>query len=149
MESELYRATDSVILNYSDDVLNKKCINYLNYDRNCFNDVTCTVDDSLVKLTLNHTTRNHEGRLVMPLMWNNRTCKFLGSNFALSKQILKSILKKHSNNISKLGKIDDVFKDQMASGVIEEIEDLSGFISNNPEASFLDHMPVFKLNHES
>ena len=46
--------------------------------------------------------------------------------------------------------IDDVFKDQLASGVIEEIEDLSGFfMSSNPGASFLSHMPVFKLNHES
>ena len=68
VESELYTATDSVILDSSDDVLNEKCINYLNYGRNYFNDVTCTVDDSLVKSTLDNTTRNHEDRLVMPLM---------------------------------------------------------------------------------
>ncbi len=45
--------------------------------------------------------------------------------------------------------IDHSFKDQLELGVIERIPNFEDFLKENPNCSFLGHMPVFKLGSET
>jgi hypothetical protein len=89
MESELLKATDSIILDSPVDLLHEKCIDYLNCEnldpKNCINEL----NENLVSNVLDNTTRDSEGRLIMPLMWDTEVNKLLGENFNLSKTDFK------------------------------------------------------------
>ena len=60
-----------------------------------------------------------------------------------------SNLRKYSKDFDRLKLIDAVFREQEANGIIEKIENLDGFLGEHPEASFLSHMPIFKLDRET
>ena len=84
----------------------------------------------------------------MPLLWNNKVCDLLGTNYNLSKQILRGNLK----NLQKKGYLtmyDAVIKDQENAGVIERIEHLPKFLEEHPVHNFLPHMGIFRLERES
>ena len=60
------------------------------------------------------------------------------------------------NNLKKLRKcpeklkmVDSVFQDQLEQGIIERIPDLKDFLNNNPDHSFLGHMPIFKYQNDT
>lgn len=102
-----------------------------------------------MNFVLDNTTQQHDGRLVMPLLWNGRVSNLLGNNYNLSKAILRTNLKKLSKNKDHLQMYDDVFKEQLQLGIIEQIPDLPAFLEEHPSSSFLPHMGVFKLGRES
>ena len=133
----------------TEEILNANLYNTLKYDEEIFPETTIETNDKLIKFTLENTKRNEQGRLIMPLMWNGKIAHLLGDNLYLSKQILKSNLKKLQNDKIKLKMIDDVFKDQEAQGIIRKIENLPQFITEYPKHSFLPHMPVFKMNRDT
>ena len=146
--SELQKATDQAL---QSDVrsLNDKLDNLLNYEKNSYNETSDELNDSLVDLTLKTLKRDVDGRLIMRIMWNEKTSHLLGCNFNLSKKILKSSLNKLRKNPEHLRMVDKVFKKQEESKVIERLSDLKSFMKENDSCSFMAHMPVFKMNHQS
>ncbi|XP_068242385.1 uncharacterized protein [Palaemon carinicauda] len=120
-----------------------------------FDDVNIPEDnvennDKIVDYILSNTTRNADGRLVMPLIGNNKVKHLLGNNRHLATQILKSNLKKFTiKNPDFLNMMDQYFKEQQELGVIERIENLEQFLLENPCHSFMDHLGVFELERET
>ncbi|XP_068203563.1 uncharacterized protein [Palaemon carinicauda] len=140
-QSELIKATE--------EMLEKQCIEYLDYEKSQLSEDDTETNKKLVKYVLDSTERDEEGRLVMPLMWNNKISHLLGKNFNLSRMILKSNLTRMKNKPEHLKMVNDVFKEQQNLGIIEKIEDINSFINEHPEASFLPHMPVFKMARDT
>ena len=85
----------------------------------------------------------------MPLFWNGSVSHLLGNNRKLAEAILKSNLKKLRKDDTLLKLMDDVFREQVSSGIIEKIDDFEQFKLDNPNHSFLAHMGVYKLNRET
>ena len=107
------------------------------------------LDLKLIDDCLQNTTRKDDGRLVMPLMWRSEVSHLLGQNYNLSKSILFSNLKRIQNKRELLDLYDKSIKQSEDLGIIEKIDDLQSYITDNPACSFLPHMPIFKLNRES
>ena len=121
---------------------------------NVANDVDFHKDESqtnikLVDYILQNSSRDTEGRLVMPLSWNERNSHLLSRNFNLSKQILNSSYKKLNKDQTKLDMYDAVFGEQLQLGIIEKIHNVEEFILLHPECSFLAHMAVYRMTNES
>lgn len=122
------------------------------------NDVTCVdnkiypetynINNQLVNFALERSKVLDDGRLEMPLLWNDQLSHLLGQNFGLSKAILKSLLHKFKNT-EKLLQIDSVFKEQEASGIIEKINNIESFYKVYPDYSFLPFMAVFKPDRDT
>ena len=114
--------------------------------------VNDTVNESEAKLNeyvLSNTKRAEDGRLIMPLLWREEVAHLLASNLHLSKQVVKSNLKRLTKNPERLKMYDDVIQEQVKLGIIERIANVPQFLEENPTASFLPHMGVFKLNNET
>lgn len=103
----------------------------------------------LIDFVLNNTERDSDGRLIMPITWNNKNSHLLGKNFNLSRNILFSTLKKLKHDPVKLKLYNDVFKEQSALGIIEKIENIQSFMEVHDECSYLPHMGVYRMNHDS
>ena len=116
----------------------------MNYESFDINDNQSTVDSEVVDYILNNTTREVNGRLLMPLPWRQEALHLLGTNYWLAKKILNSNLKKVQNNSDKLKIIDNVFQEQIESGIIEKIPNVQEYVKCNPDSNFLAHMAVFR-----
>ena len=131
------------------DSLNTKCSKCLDEECNIDENETSEIDDKLIHYMIDSITRKEDGRLQVPLLWNGRFSHLLGKNFNLAKCILKSNLKKYSKDKGKLKMIDDNFKELKNLGVIERVENFDQYAERFPNFSFLAHMPVFRMNHDS
>lgn len=147
--SDRGQVNNEVLLEATAEMLNKQCEDLLQYDQVMHPEDSTEVNNRLVQFALSNTTRNSEGRLLMPLLWRSEVSHLLGSNFHLAKKILESNLKKVSKNEENLMMIDKVFKDQEQQGIITKIEDVKSYMAEHPEHSFLAHMPVFRKDHAS
>ena len=49
----------------------------------------------------------------------------------------------------KLKMYDDVFREQVKMGIIEKIPNIDEFVKLHPECSFMSHMGVYRMDHES
>ena len=85
----------------------------------------------------------------MPLLWNGRFSHLLGKNQNLSKAVLRSNFKKYSKQDNILLTIDQAFKEQEHMGIIERVDNLEQFLEENPQYSFLPHMPIIKMDRET
>lgn len=141
VQSELDKATH--------EILNEECLKLLNCDQNLKDEIESVTNRRMVEYVLGNTVQKPDGRLIMPLMWNNKIVHLLGKNFNLSKQILKSNLKRWNRVEGRMDMVNSVFKEQEQLGIIERIEDLKGFMEQHPECCFLPHMGIFKLERES
>ena len=141
VESELYKAVNAVSSENS-DYLFENCNHNLNLHK--FDHETCIENENLSKFALENISRNSDGRLIVPLLWNEKVSPHLAKNFNLSKQILKSSVTKLSRDPEKLNMVDEVFQEQLRSGVIEKISNPSSFVQD-PEVKFIAHMPIFKM----
>ncbi|XP_068224198.1 uncharacterized protein, partial [Palaemon carinicauda] len=134
----------------SKEVLDNLCLKTLNFDDVNIPEDYVENNDKIVDYVLSNTTRNADGRLVMPLIWNNKVKHLLGKNRHLATQILKSNLKKFTiKNPDYLNMMDQYFKEQQELGIIERIENLEQFLLENPCHSFMGHLGVFKLERET
>ena len=106
-------------------------------------------DQHIINKVLNNTSRMNDGRIVMPLMWNENYKGLLGRNFNLAKQILLASLRKLKKNKDQFKMIHEVIDNQRKMGVIEPIENLDSFIADFPESCFLAHMPVFRHDKDT
>lgn len=99
--------------------------------------------DALVsQYVLNNTVQDMNGRLVMPLLWRSEVAHLQGSNYNLSKKVLKSNLKRLQGHPERLKMYDEVIREQAEIGIIDRIENLSQFLEEIPSVSFLPHMGV-------
>ena len=136
-QNELERATAD-ILNYS----NEKDLIEL--------DETATESNKkLMDWALDTAERDENGRIVMSILWNSHNKHLLGRNFNLSKAILLSNLKKFENDKENLKLMDDSFKKQLASGIIETVPDIDAYCKEHPSHSFIPHMGILKPESES
>ena len=140
-KAELNKATE--------EMLEEHCLDFLDCDRVTITEDETETNKKLVKYVLDNTERDDDGRLIMPLMWNHKISHLLGKNFNLSRMILKSNLSKLKNKSEQVQMIDDVFREQQQLGIIERIDDIYSFMNDHPEASFLPHMPVFRLDRDT
>lgn len=138
IKSELDKATLEV-LKYS-------CDHYTNLDTEKYDLDSFDLNKELVNYALDNTTRNHEGRLVMPLLWNAKVSHLLGKNERLSKLILQSNFRKLKNNNVQFNLMDETIKNQENEGIIERIDNLDQFLRYHPSHSFLPHMGIFKMD---
>ena len=67
----------------------------------------------------------------------------------LAKSILKSNLKKFSKNKEYLQLMDDNVKEQIKLGFMQKVDNLEQFLQEHPQHSFLPHMGVLRLDHQS
>ncbi|XP_068246865.1 uncharacterized protein [Palaemon carinicauda] len=131
------------------DVLDCVCDQALQRETSMYSE-TVEIHTQLVNYVLEKTTRNSEGRLVMPLLWNPRVSHLLGHNFNISEKILSSLQRKLQGNLDyKLKQINMIFKEQADAGIIDRIENLDQFKKEHPESSFMPFMGIFKPDRET
>ena len=146
-EVNLDQNSFDVIANLNPQFLDEKCEKILMCENEDFlsnTEVNPTVDEILLSVS-----RDVNGRIVVPILWNDKNKHLLAKNFNLSKQILSSHLKKFRKDKTKLEMIDDVFQGQVQKGIIGKIENLNEFLDKNPESSFMPHMPVFRMDKDT
>ena len=141
IESKLQDATNQI--------LEVECQKFINYDMSVYNDESREVDNQLVKYTLENLSRETDGRIQVPLLWNGKVSHLLSKNETLAKLILKANLKKLGKNKEHLFLMDQTIKDQVSSGIIEQVENLDQYKVEYPDYSFLPHMGIFKLQRET
>ena len=124
------------------------CNKYINLDPVTKNE-SSELDNTLVNYALNNTSRNKEGRLVMPLLWNSKSAHLIGKNRKLSTLILKSNLKRLQKRPNCLKLMNEAIKEQEHAGIVERIDNLEQYLEMHPEHSFLPHMGVFKLDRNT
>ena len=125
------------------DIINNDSINDTDLD------IDSEINQKLVKYALNNSKVDEEGRIQMPLLWRSDVKSHLGNNFELAKAVLDSNFNKYKKKDEYLQLIDNSFKEQENLNIIERIDDLDNFVKLHPEASFLPHMGVFRLNRQT
>jgi hypothetical protein len=140
IESELQKAAENVIFEHD--------TRHINYSKNEKYE-QCELDKELVQFVLDDTKRLDDGRLQMPLMWNGKVAHLLGQNKNLAKKVLLSNLRKIKSHPGYLKMIDDNIKEQVSNGTIEVVPNISSYLQEHPECSFLPHMAVFKPERET
>ena len=151
-ESNLnYYLNDSVLKNLHIDetqALDRKCAELLKFD-DCDEPPTSEVNKNIINNTLEAIKIDTDGRLIVPILWHETNSHLLANNFRLCKQVLFSITKKVKNIPNGLKMMDEVFADQLKSGIIEKIDNVDKFIKQNPDCSFICNMPVIKMDRET
>ena len=136
--------------NATEQILENQCKQYLNEDCDLYNDESLELNQDLVEYTLKNIIRGSDGRIQVPLLWNGKVAKFLARNLNLSKMILNSNLKRWQRSDSrKLKLTDQTVKEQLESGIIERVDNLDRYLSENPGYSFMPHMSIFKWDKET
>lgn len=117
----------------------------LNYDELESSSSHTDEDKNLVKFVINEAECHEDGRLILPCLWDKKVENLLPNNYKLASNILKSNLKKLGKNFDKLKQYNNVFLEQLESGIIEEVNNNN----NNGNISFLGHMGVFRESVET
>ena len=102
------------------------------------------------QVLLHNTLRDIErdpysGRLIVPALWKHDVSHLLAHNYKLAASILNSQRKRLSD--IKLRQYDDVIREQISSGVIEQVS-LSSEVTDR-DISFLPHSAVFRRSATS
>ena len=141
LENQLKHATE--------EILDSECKYYLSYDQNVYDDSCSELDKRLINFTLSHIHSQHDGRLVVPLVWNGKVSHLLSKNEKLSKLVLNSNFKKLQKNKKQLLLVDQTIREQIDIGIIEPIDDIEVYKAEHPQYSFLAHMPIFKPDRDT
>ena len=141
IESKLQKATEQI--------LETECRKFINYDETVYEDETMQLNTNLIDFTLKNISRDNDGRVRVPLLWNGKVSHLLSKNETLAKVILKSNMKKLKNNHDYLLLMDQTIKDQVSAGIIEPVHNLDQYKAEHPEYSFLPHMGIFKPDRET
>ena len=128
-------------INLTNDELQNIYNNYLHIE----NEIDSNMSDTNIELTefvLSNISRSNDGRLILPALWNESIKHLLPNNYHLSSNILNSIKNKLENS-PKLIQYDSAIQEQIDSGILERVEDLSK-LKKSKLHSFLPHSAVFK-----
>ena len=152
--SSLFVACDSSFRDLNDDILtigsshlNDKCAKVLNYEDLNESDVS-DVDQNQIKKFFENVKKEGD-RMTVPILWEESNAHMLAQNLGLCKKILMSIKNKISKIPGGIEMVDGVIKEQLDLGIIEEIPDVDQFLIKNPGATFIAHMPVFRMSSET
>ena len=85
------------------------------------------LDNSLFQHVIDSISRDKEGRLIAPALWDSDVEHLLSKNFHLAQSILKSTLRKLQKNQEALQQYDDVIKEQLNEGIICRVDDIDSF----------------------
>ena len=107
----------------SNDILHDKCSTIVCYESSNIGLEDPNVSQS-ISTVIDNIERADDGRLIVPILWNERNSHMLANNFNLSKNILMSNLKKYKNYPAKLNMIDDVFQDQLVKDAMMTLKPL-------------------------
>ena len=143
------KVDESILQQALASVMKYQVDNVLPYDVNQYEEDIVEIDQELVDHVVRGTTRDAEGRLVMPLMWDAAVVDRLANNFAISKAILRSNHQKLRKSPEKLEMYDDVIKDQLSKGIVRRVDDIASYVRDHPTCSFLPHMGIFRMTHDS
>ena len=146
---EVGEIIDSKLDEATSEALDRQYHYVMNIDVPIPDKLETETNNKLVSYVLDNTSRDVDNRLVMPLMWNAKNVHMLGRNYNLARCILKSNLKKLTRNDTHLKMYHEVFAEQEELGIIEKIPNLSQFLDEHPEASFLSHMGVFRMSNDT
>jgi len=135
--------------NATREMLEKECEKMLSLDTYNYKEDSTETNDNIMQFAIHNLQRNEEGRLIMPLFWDSQNSHLLGKNKNLAQAILHGNLKKLRKNPTHLKLMEETIREQEREGIIERIENIDGFLEEHPEASFLPHMGVFKLDRET
>ena len=136
------------ICNFSAEELDLECSSVLHESMAEEDGTIAEKDSELIDYIFKKTYRAEDGRLVVPLLWNDKVSHLLSQNFDLSSKILSSVIKKHGQNETHMNLMKQSMAELEDLGIIEAVND-ENFISENPTCSFLAHMPIFRLGKES
>ena len=67
----------------------------------------------------------------------------------MAKVVLMSNKRKYRDRNEELFMMDAVFREQRETCIIKRVENLSKFLEEDPNYSFLPHIPVFQIDKES
>jgi len=129
----------------SEPSLDKICSEYLDCD---------TVDDdntknkALASFVIDNMTRDDDGRLVMPALWDTDVAHLLPNNYNLANSVLSGIQRKYLKCNEKLIMYDDVIRQQQSDGVLVSVEDIKS-LQNNDSVSFIPHNAVFRADADT
>jgi len=127
------------------DELQRQCDFYLNCDSEAYREDSTEVNSELVKFALDNCVRETDGRIRMPLFWRQEVVHLLKSNLNLARNVLMSNFRKLEHKRDKLLMMDQVFREQETTDIIDRIE-LTDLETKYPNHSFLAHMPIFKMD---
>ncbi len=130
------------IANYTE--LNEKCNFLLNLDQSIPADEQFMSEGEVTEFVLKNTKRSETNRIITPIPWIARRKSMLQSNENLALSVLRSVQKKYRNDLDSLVRINDVFKKQIESGIIELVDCVSQYKLDYPKFSFLSHFPLIK-----
>ena len=102
------------------------------------------LDRTLFKYVLDNITRDQEGRVCAPALWNAEIESMLAKNEHLARRVLRSTLQKLRKNKNTLKSYDDVIQQQLRDGIIELVDDLPAFLKANKVHSFVPHSAVIR-----
>ena len=136
----------SVLDNAVDEMINMHRARNMEYDNETYIDDRKECNDLAIKFVLDNTRQLQDGRLEMPLIWDDKVAHLLDRNYKLSRSVLRTNLRRLQQNEEHLYMYDDVIKEQESSGVIERIDDIKQYLVEHPNISYLSHMGVFVLN---
>ena len=114
---------DNVSLDEAADDIAKQVPNMI-YDSNDYPDNNVE-NDRLNDFVMKTITRESDGRLIAPLLWNEKVYHNLGTNFELAKAVLHSNLKRLKSNPTKLELYEAAIADHVDAGILEEINDIT------------------------
>ena len=140
---------NSVLDNAVDEMINMHRARNMEYDNETYIDDRKECNDLAIKFVLDNTRQLQDGRLEMPLIWDDKVAHLLGRNYKLSRSVLRTNLRRLQQNEEHLYMYDDVIKEQESSGVIERIDDIKQYLVEHPNISYLSHMGVFRPERES
>lgn len=144
LEDKLHAVTNEAVKKFDNNELMKQMDEIMNYD-DINSGIHSDHDIEITERTLVNIKIDSDGRLIVPLLWDDKVTKNLGKNFGLSKQILFCNLKKLQKDSSKLLMYDNLINEQIDSRIIEQVSDVESY-AKDPNVKFIPHMAVWKLN---
>lgn len=129
-------------------VLERACADYLDYTDQHNNSDCSEQNRKIIEYVMKNYSRDSDGRIVVPALWNDSVKHLLPNNFDLAEKIVRSLYKKLKKDPSKLEQYDQIIKDQINSGVIAPAGNIDD-LRNSSSCSFLAHNAVFRQNAES
>jgi len=88
-------------------------------------------------------TRDLDGRLVLPALWDSEVKHLLPNNYKLANSVLSGIQRKFSSQPSKLVMYNDVIQSYINNDILQVVDDLESLKDSN-SVSFIAHSAVYR-----
>src|SRR5215469_13995143 len=110
----------------------------MNYDDSSESQSFTEEDKNLIKYIINQAECHEDGRLILPCLWDEKVKHLLPNNYKLASNILKSNIKKLTRDSNKFEQYNNVFMEQLQSGIIEKVFNYNNEDKENGNKSLWD-----------